>query len=215
VPKAPESRYGGRRRRVAAAVVVLALVGAGIGLVISYGPRSQGTRHAATEAPLPGPNKSPAPQGTNSTIPQGTPCKGSSLSAHGGRQGGGFVGVADGTVILTNRTSSPCVLTGAPTVVLMNADGQFPLAVSENFAINTITSPVLVEPGQSAYLTVSWTNWCAPPPGPLQIVIMIHGNGWVIGDFNTPAFVPACIRGSRPSTICVTYAYGSGRSPTG
>jgi hypothetical protein len=207
-------RHGGRWHRVAAAVVVLAVTGAGIGLVISYGPRSHGTGRVAIEAPTPGPNagnptpgKLANPHRTNSTIPQGKQCQGSWLSAHGGRQGGGYVGVAEGTVVLTNQTTSECVLTGLPTVILLSAEGQL-LDVKENAATNPVTFSVLLEPGLSAYLIVYWTNWCAPLPGPLQVeVVLPQGKGVVVGDFNIPAFVPACIRDSQPSTLEVAHAY--------
>jgi hypothetical protein len=113
-----------------------------------------------------------APPGVRApVIPVGTPmCAASQLSVHGGRQAGGFVGVALGTVVLTNTGTRACVLSGIPSVTLVTTKGTA-LAITTVPPVSQTSSAVLVKPGTTAGLDVEWSNWCGASPGPLDVKI--------------------------------------------
>ena len=144
-------------------------------------------------------------------IPVGTTlCGASQLRAQGGRQGGGAVGVAEATVVLTNEGSSPCVLSGIPSVALLAAGGH-PLSVSTAAPSHSQSNPVLVAPGASGDLIFYWSNWCGAPPGPLDVAVTPAGSASAVtGPFDGPPnydYVPTCLDASQASTVMVTDAY--------
>jgi hypothetical protein len=152
---------------------------------------------------------------TTTAIPPGAPaCPAASLTARGGREGGGFVGEAEGGVLLTNIGTASCILSGNPSVVMLSSDGS-QLDVEAAPPTNPAFPPVLLQPKGLATLIVYWSNWCGSPPGPLQIRITLSGDeGTLTGPFDGPPnydFVPACRDSSQPSTLTVTHAYYAGK----
>lgn len=152
---------------------------------------------------------------TTTTIPPCTPaCIGATLSARGGREGGGFLGEAQGAVFLTNIGTTACSLSDNPSVALLQSDGS-QLDTEAAPPTNPALPPVLLQPMRSATLIVYWSNWCGSAPGALQIRITLWGNrGALTGPFDGPpnyAFVPACRDSSQPSTLSVVHAYYLGK----
>lgn len=158
------------------------------------------------------PTANPSSSSTVTTPPGNQACSAATLSVHGGRQGGGAVGEAEGTVLLTNTGPAPCALSGDPSVSLL-ASGGSPLDVAAAPPANPALPPVLLGSMGSATLIVYWSNWCGSPPGPLSIRITLPGDGGTVtGPFNGPPnydFVPACL-GNGPSALTVVHAYYSG-----
>ncbi len=143
-----------------------------------------------------------APGSEASSAPAG--CVASDLSVHGGRQGGGFVGVAHGMVVVTNTTTAACVLAGYPTVALLNQNGTA-LDIQRQPAPATPKNSIVLAAGQSAGMSFEWANWCSGAPGPLRISIAPYrATGSVVGPFDGPPgydFVPGCQDSSQPSAI--------------
>ena len=157
--------------------------------------------------PLTWPGTAP---GRAAAVAVGTPaCAAAHLRVHGGRQGGGFVGEALGTVVLSNTGPSTCVLSGIPAVALL-AGGRL-LGVTDVPPQNLATSAVALAPGAAGALTLDWSNFCGAAPGPLDVAVTPAGQQVaVIGPFDGPPnydFVPACRDAARPSTLTVTDAY--------
>lgn len=131
-------------------------------------------------------------------------CTASQLAAMGGREGGGAQ-TAHGDVFLT--TAGPkCLLSGVPTSVeLLQTDGT---VLNVNYVL--ITTPpapqsISLSPGGTVDLSVSWSNWCGPNPGPLTVRITLpEGTGTISSPFNGPPdynYLPGCIFPSSPSTL--------------
>lgn len=198
----------GPRNRLTLVVVVLTVC-----LLGACGTTSTKSASPTLSTTAASPSTPAAPSSTM-TIRPGTPaCLAGSLTAHGGRQGGGFVGEAEGTVILTKTGSSACTLSGNPTVALIASDGS-QLNVQAAPPTNAASPPVLLQSTGSATLIVYWSNWCGSRPGPLQIRITLAGNeGTLTGPFDGPPnydFVPACRDNTQPSTLSVVHAYYQG-----
>jgi hypothetical protein len=199
-------RVRGRPNAALVAVVAIAgLSGACGGTTTtknaSLAPSTTGTSNSAPTAPS-----------STTTIPPGTPtCFASSLTAHGGRQGGGFAGIAQGAVFLTNAGATSCTLSGILSVALLSSGGS-QLNVEAASPTNPALAPVLIQPTGSATLIVYWSNWCGSPPGPLHIRITLAGNkGTLTGPFDGPPnYVPVCRDSTQPSTLSVVDAYYEG-----
>jgi len=153
-----------------------------------------------------------APPGATATaIPVGTPlCAPSQVTVHGGRQGGGFVGVALGTAVLTNTGTGTCVLSGMPSVSLVTSAGTA-LAIMSVPPVSLASTAVLLKPARAAEFDFDWTNWCGAPPGPLDIKITLAGNtSSISGPFNGPPsydLVPICRNSSEPSTLMLSATF--------
>ena len=149
--------------------------------------------------------------GRVTVIPVGVPMRtASQLNVHGGRQGGGFVGVALGTIVLTDTSSHACVLSGIPSVTLLTAMGMA-LAIATVPPVSQADSTAFLEPGASATLDVEWSNWCGAPPGPLDVEITpAGGRASERGPFNGPPsydLVPVCRDATQASTLTVSSSY--------
>ncbi|MGZ4257907.1 MAG: DUF4232 domain-containing protein [Gaiellaceae bacterium] len=114
-----------------------------------------------------------------------------------------------------NAGKQPCRLTGRPLVRLVKQGGprqvQQPIAPAPStFPEVTYPPPSLLalRPGESAAVTVSWTNWCdlkVPgkphvPPKALRITLPA-GRGHLDADYNA---VPPCLDPKRSSVIGVS-----------
>jgi Protein of unknown function (DUF4232) len=154
-------------------------------------------------------------------VPVGTHlCASGDLTVHGGRQGES--GTALGTVVLTNVGADTCVLSGQPVVALATTAGHV-LSVLTLPPQSPRTSPLLVRPDRAGQLDVDWSNWCAPPPGPLDVDVTVAGSSTtLVGPFDGPPaydLVPPCQDSTRPSTLTLVSAFGifaasSPQSPT-
>jgi hypothetical protein len=144
--------------------------------------------------------------------PTGRFCRASDLAVRGQvkfvlRLQGGYAVVA-----VRNRGKRPCRLTGRPRVRLVKQGG--PVQVQQPIAIAPSTFPevtyppsalLALRPGETAGLTVSWTNWCdlkVPgkphvPPKALRITLP-GGRGHLDAGYNA---VPPCLDPARPSVI--------------
>jgi hypothetical protein len=136
-----------------------------------------------------------------------TQCRPSQLTLVGGRQGGGFVGVALAVAVVSNKGPGICTLSGYPRIEMLSQRGDA-LRVSQPA---TPPAPkrnsIVLGQGQGVFITFQWTNWCQANPGPLRVRLRLQGyrNG-VTGSFDGPPFydfVPACQNASQPSTLTV------------
>jgi hypothetical protein len=139
-------------------------------------------------------------------------CTAPDLSVHGGRQGGGFVGVALAMLVVTNRSATPCRVSGYPTVEILGQDGAA-LDVTHTAQAQVAGNSRALAPGQSVGLTFDWMNWCSGAPGPLRVALTPEGTtGSIVGPFDGPPgydFVPGCRSASEPSTIGYFSRYAS------
>ncbi len=87
------------------------------------------------------------------------PCQAVDLHAAAYWQGAGTSNV--GYAILTNRSSTACTLRGIPTTNLVDSKGRI-LPVSELAATRKHTRSVVLQPKQSASISLQWVNWCGP-----------------------------------------------------
>lgn len=138
------------------------------------------------------------------------PCTANSLAVHGGRQGGGFVGDAEATIVLTNTGPSACSLSGEPLFALRSVDGS-PLTVQNKAQPLHPIRPLTLQPQGSAYVIAEWSNWCGTTPGPLDLTVTLpNDTPGVTGAFDGPPnynFVPQCTETNQPSGIQAVNAY--------
>jgi hypothetical protein len=140
------------------------------------------------------------------TFESAVQCRPSQLIVVGGRQGGGFVGVALAVAVVSNKGPGSCTLSGYPRIEMPSRSD--PLRVSQRA---TPPAPkrnsIVLAQGQGVFITFQWTNWCQANPGPLRVRLRPQGdrNG-VTGSFDGPPFydfVPACQNASQTSTLTV------------
>jgi hypothetical protein len=147
--------------------------------------------------------KSDAQPPISITTPACTPDE---LAIHGGRQAGGFHGVAVGSVVLTDISQRSCTLNGDPGVQLLTTSGTV-LVIAHRPNIDPAHSPAVLSPGNTATLALAWDNWCLPSPGPLDVELTLgQGQLTITGPFDGPPsydLVPACADPSQPSTLGV------------
>lgn len=122
-----------------------------------------------------------------------------------------------GTITLSNKGSRACRLTGRPAVAIVGA-ADAPRQRQVNLPPAPATFPDVVPPasallalppGDSATLSVQWSNWCPPHASPGKRVVppravrvtLPGGRGSVDVDYNA---VPDCVRPAEPSKIGVT-----------
>jgi len=147
---------------------------------------------------------------TNLRIPRGSVrCTSSSLTVHGGRQGAPFDS-AEGTVIVTNSSNSPCYLAGTPSVSLLRSNGES-LLVRFAGPTHRALLPLRLRIGGSAAITTYWFNWCGKNPGPLDVRLTLRGDGVTLtGPFNGPPaynYVPLCDDKKRQSAIQIVTGF--------
>ena len=127
-------------------------------------------------------------------------CTAHSLRAQGGREGGG--GLAHGDVEITNLAATPCIL-GAPHFLNFVSADRKTLNVQLRPA-PTPLQPATIPSGKAALLSLAWSNWCHPNPGPLTVSITEPGVGEISGPFDGPPnynYVPPCLASNQPSTV--------------
>jgi hypothetical protein len=154
-----------------------------------------------------------ASRSSRTTLPPTTlsACATSGLAIFGGRQSGGFVGNAQGTVVVTNTSSSACKLEASPTIGLVGTEGILPVQQVPGVSL----SPVTLAPGASASFTIDWANWCQSDPGTTQISLGFPDGSSVRGPFDGPPnsnFVPGCLNATQASTVSLVRGYQRGVS---
>lgn len=106
--------------------------------------------------------------------------------------------------------SAPCQLQGLPTITILDSGGTT-LPARQTRSANLMLRPaVLAARGGTAWLTLSWSNWCQGKLGSLTVVVRLPGDGTVRGPFNGPPdydYVPGCVAPGTPSSVQVTQAY--------
>ena len=139
------------------------------------------------------------------------PCPTFSLSLFGGRRAADSAGDAQGTVVVTNTSSTACRLdAGTPTVALLGTEGVLTV---EQAAGGPALTPTVLDPGATATLVLQWSNWCAGDPGTVQIVLSWPDGSSAHGPFDGPPggqYVPSCVSNGQPSTISVEQGYQPG-----
>ncbi len=133
-------------------------------------------------------------------------CNPSQLRVRAGREG--VNETAHGDIELTNAGSATCTLRGLPRIALIRRGRR--LAVRPTRAPDLQLAPVLLAPGQTADLAVSWANWCGSRAPQLSVRITLSGGGTITAPFNGRPdwdYVPQCLNARYPSTISVVQAY--------
>src|SRR6266550_2459321 len=101
---------------------------------------------------------------------------------------------------LTNRGSGQCLLRGRPAVELRPTYGQRQrLVEGTEPAPSPRVRTVLLRPGQSAVVGLSWANWCRKKI-PSMLRIRLRGDGEI--DLRNPG-APQCLAPERPAVIGV------------
>jgi hypothetical protein len=149
-------------------LLVLATVVAGASSLAACGPAKATTASPATSAPtvtessppLGGPSAEPSdqpgPAGSSSAGPSSGTCKASAMTeaTYGGN---GTAGTVYTGIVLTNKSSAPCAVTGYPTVAFVDAGGKL-YKVQVEHITGTTASKVTVAAGGKAYFTVQLSD---------------------------------------------------------
>jgi hypothetical protein len=199
------------RTRSASKTAAVCLVALAAGVCLAACDTGYKFSTSGSSAPASG-NGSPG--ATSSTAPAQTaaPCTARDLVAKGGRrQDTNDAGGAIGDVVVSDPTTAPCELRGAPTIGLLKIDGAA-LNVSAASAVGPTLPPVVVEPRlkNAAELVFTWENWCGPAPGTLEMRISLpDGHGTFTAPLNGElgTYVPTCGRPGTPSVLRVEYAW--------
>jgi hypothetical protein len=158
------------------------------------------------------PAGSPASTSPSTTVASAPLCSASHLVAEGGRrQNSNNPSAAIGDILISNSGSTPCELSGLPTLKLLTLD-RVVLKVNEGKADTKALPPVVIEPkaADSAELVFTWENWCGAAPGQLVMQVTLAGRQGVLLaplDGQLGAYTPSCSRPVSPSVLSVQYAY--------
>jgi hypothetical protein len=140
---------------------------------------------------------------TTATSSTTRPCVASDLRGRGGRQGES--GGAHGDIELTNTATTACGLVSLPSVTLRSGATELPLEQRPPSDLAPSSRLMRIEPSATAGLTLYWSNWCKPDPGPLQVEMTLpSGGGILIVPFNGPPnydYVPRCDAPEQSSTL--------------
>lgn len=140
------------------------------------------------------------------------PCVASVLAVRGGRQGAGFAGEVEASIVIKNNSRIPCELASSPTIALLAQGNTVPLKVSmgpPTSASGSSITNIDVGPRQKVTASFYWSNWCGQSLGPLTVIVKI-GQATVSGPFNGPpggTAVPRCNNPAAPSVIALIHAY--------
>jgi hypothetical protein len=170
----------------------------------------------ATNPPGPasGPSTTPASAqtGASGTGTPSTPaCTGGQLRAVGSMQGA--AGSREGSITLTNFSSTTCRLRGRPTITLLDqhlkpiTTGVSFVASAAAWQADALPKPsgwpvVTVKPGVAASFRIRWSNWC--PQGrsaPLWRIDIKAGGSVDVVNGMEEAGAPPCNGPGQPSTI--------------
>ncbi len=153
---------------------------------------------AATPEPSPGPT----------LPPEVGSCRSSNLAASLKLQGA--TGALAGPLALTNRSSSPCTVSGRPHVRLIDSSGRaLPVA---QYSVRPAFNPeqprppnwpvVVLEPAHRALAFIVWRNWCHPAPEGARWRVTLAG-GYSFSLPGPGSIGPRCDGPSAASTLGV------------
>jgi uncharacterized protein DUF4232 len=113
----------------------------------------------------------------------------------------GFQGAGDslaGAVVVVNGSSRPCTLDGSPRSIGLLDDGGDGVSVRERALDMPPGGPVQLDPGValpafgappahgSAWLTVTWSNWCSGgTPAVQSMLVVLPGGGSIAAPLDT------------------------------
>ena len=155
----------------------------------------------------------PVPSASPVAIPPGTrTCGPGDLTASAGWQGA--TGQMAGGVIVTNTSSTACVVMGAPRQVALLAGTTtlrttyvVEVGTGPGATATTAGQPVYLEPGGQATAFVTWSNWCgATRPTVTAVTVTLPDGGRPITAGATPpgpgiGGVPRCDVPTSGSTV--------------
>ncbi len=159
-----------------------------------------------------------AEAGLETVLPSVQSCLAEDLKAVAGYQGA--TGSMAGGVSFTNVSATSCVLEGRPGIHVTDAKGSLmPVAnlpfnggaEGEGTPAPTMESkgPLVLRPGETAFVFFKWQNWCAHAQGPFTLAVALPGEG---GQLNVPAqypggkpisTTPRCDQSDATSTIII------------
>lgn len=110
----------------------------------------------------------------------------------------GAAGSMVGGVSFTNVSATSCAMEGRPGIHVTDARGSLmPVAnlpfdrgavgVGTPTAMPESRGPVIVKPGETAFVFFVWSNWCGQAQGPFTFAVALPGEG---GQLNVPALDP-------------------------
>jgi hypothetical protein len=160
-----------------------------------------------------GPDPSSASGATpSSVLASAPPCTAGDLIAKGGRrQDPDDAGDAIGNLIMSDSSANPCELRGVPVVDLLTSAGR-PLGVEVAAPVTQNLPPVVLQSRarNSGEVVFTWQNWCASPPGALEMRLGLAAKGGTLLvplDGQLGSYVPICSNPKKPSTLRIQYAY--------
>ncbi|MHB1417068.1 MAG: YCF48-related protein [Chloroflexota bacterium] len=115
------------------------------------------------------------------------PCDASDLTGTAWWQGA--TGSMAGSIVLTNQSSSECLLGGTPSVELTDGEGKaLPVSYTTFDKDGKGPQDVLLAPGGQASIFFVWSNWCGAAPAlPVTFHIVLPDDK---GSIDTPALNP-------------------------
>ncbi|MDA8218521.1 MAG: YCF48-related protein [Dehalococcoidales bacterium] len=139
------------------------------------------------------------------------PCEAADLTGTAWWQGA--TGSMAGSIVLTNQSSSECLLGGTPSVELTDGEGQaLPVSYTTFNTDGKGPRDVALAPGQQASIFFIWRNWCGAAPAlPITFRIALPGDRGSIdtsalNDDGTPRdILPRCDAPSAGSTLSVGF----------
>jgi hypothetical protein len=149
--------------------------------------------------------------GTPGATPEGVRvCGAGDLQAVAGWEGA--TGSMAGGVSFVNKGRASCVLQGRPGIHLTDDEGNMlPVANLEFSGTPRAGSlgPVVLRPGERAFVFFVWSNWCGESRGPFNLAVALPDEG---GQITVPArnpegkllaLTPRCDNPSVTSTISI------------
>jgi hypothetical protein len=124
-------------------------------------------------------------------------------------------GVTNGTVVigitLVNASGYACQLAGAPQVAFLAANGS-PIPIQTQPADLGLVSPMpatlSITPGESAIISLAWSNACALPADEKIIIQITFASGETLQVRPENLSFPRCDDKSRPSIVIIApYSY--------
>ena len=150
---------------------------------------------------------SPTPEASAASA---SPCTRDAVSAHVHEQGA--TGSIGGNLEIKNESATACMLRPlsgqiVPELHVKDAAGNV-LPTQEQAQPGAVPNALVVlTPGESAFVTYVWSNWCGDTPsGALSVAYSLPGGGEIsapIADVPSQEAVPRCDDSSRPSSLLV------------
>jgi hypothetical protein len=120
----------------------------------------------------------------------------------------GAAGSLYGTIKFTNSADTACVVEGRPQIQLLNSSRQSLPVNEKDLQSGDVGSRVIVQPGQNAYLTYKWVNWCLKEANnDIKLVVNLPGSQGqvpvILPDKPEYHNTPPCNGAGEPSSLSV------------